>query len=1219
MSFGNEAELKLVLRAQDQASAQIERVTHMVQGLGAQADRVSGHVNALSGRMSAFGHILTGIAQGIGQQIFFQLERGFARLVGLLPDLIGKGEAWAATLDRIQDSTGMSAEAAFQLAAAAKFVGFDVSVLGTALARFARNAIDSADAFKRFGVDIAYTNTGAVDVAATLTNVRRVMSEAGASAEATAGLMNLLGRAGFEAADLLLLTDAQLKLITDDARASGLAMSQAAIDMAENLQRTRNQLDSTITGLGAQILTGVGPALIGLINGIAKAIQDNMDAIVRFAVQVVNFIAGLISGLFGFNIATISLAESVGHVAGNTQALANTLSDTGERAKKAASGEDALTRSLNRQIEAIDRQLRAMGRREQAHDAARERQELVGDIEEMRAQLEDLKTKGVFTAGMSEAEAELARQAAAADIMDGQEQLSEAQGRLAEHDRDEAARRRREELEDERRHLQDRLAEHRKFLQKLAQQQQTALAHLARLVRPTISRPAGQGFTPGFLEERGGIIGAVTAAAASARQAGIDFANKIKDFLNGAGALVGFIGGLVGKLNILIPLMIAARALPLGGGTGAGLGIGSAVTIAAFSAIAIDQFMLGQAAMFRGLQLTPAENKTLSETGLAAALGLANDPLAQTLAGILGPGFQQTLQALGVIGDTAEGTNRNLSPGSSLFRTFTDLLGITQPIADNTEQAVLTAEEAAVLAADTVANTLAMAAKLAAGVGVTNPAFDPIATSTQGAYDKLNGGIGVTNPSLGSIATNTLNAYGKLVAGIPVTNAPGTTLDIYGKIINAPGTTLNADGKMIVTNPSVPVSVENQPKVSVENQPKVSVTNPSIPVTNPDFGNIASNTLNAFGKLTAGIDAKVTNEPKVSVGNEPKVTVGNPSLPVTNPALDAIQQNTLDAFGKLTAGISTTISGTPTVNAATGFSVKVPGGVDIANVPNVKVPGEILIGGVAVERLADIKRYEGLITGNTNPISYLKFVGGKLAVSSTGTAKPPPGGGGGCFVYGTLVETPGGRRCIETIEIGDVVIAVDTETMRRVPQAVSVVHRHPGNQEPRVSFVLIDGREFQATISHPLYDAAASEFRPAGEFSAGMAMRDVKAHQDIVIESVTDAGDLPLDVCDITVETHHNYLINDGLLVHNSTGKGIGLAGGALFNTLGAMSMTVGEAGPETVAVLRNPRQSSGGFGGDNRPILIQVLLDSRVVGETVTNWQQLNTGRSTTLRPGGR
>ena len=46
---------------------------------------------------------------------------------------------------------------------------------------------------------------------------------------------------------------------------------------------------------------------------------------------------------------------------------------------------------------------------------------------------------------------------------------------------------------------------------------------------------------------------------------------------------------------------------------------------------------------------------------------------------------------------------------------------------------------------------------------------------------------------------------------------------------------------------------------------------------------------------------------------------------------------------------------------------------------------------------------------------------------------------------------------------------------------------------------------------------------------------------------------------------------------------------GALFNTLGPTEMTVGEAGTETVAVLRNPRQAAFGSGMTIQGPLIHV------------------------------
>lgn len=58
-------------------------------------------------------------------------------------------------------------------------------------------------------------------------------------------------------------------------------------------------------------------------------------------------------------------------------------------------------------------------------------------------------------------------------------------------------------------------------------------------------------------------------------------------------------------------------------------------------------------------------------------------------------------------------------------------------------------------------------------------------------------------------------------------------------------------------------------------------------------------------------------------------------------------------------------------------------------------------------------------------------------------------------------------------------------------------------------------------------------------------------------------------------------------------------ADGALFNTRGRTRMTVGEAGTETVAVLRNPRSVDvGGAGGGD--LVVQMVLDGRTVVGTI-------------------
>ena len=801
MAF-NDAEMKIILRAQDQASSVLEKVERQSASLGRALHQLDRITNVVGRGFNKFHAVLQGFGLGIGSSVFYTFERMLGRIGGLLPDLIERGEQWGDALDRIQDSTGMSAEAAFQLAAAAKFVGTSVDTLGMSLARFARNAIDNADAFHRFGVEIVYLNDGSVDVAATLTNVRRVMSDTGQSAEVTAGLMALLGRAGFEAADLLTLTDQQLRLITEDARASGLAMSQAQIDMQQELRRTRNHLDMALTGLGTQIMLGVAPALTSLIEGIAKAIQDNMDAIVRFAVQVVNFIAGLISGLFGINLATISLAGSVGALAGGTRALGDTMPDLANRANKAASGEDALTRSLNRQIDAIDRQLSAMDKRERAHDAARERQQLVGDIEEMRQQLEDLKTQGVFTAGMSEAEAELARQKHAADILDAQGQVNDAQERLREHDRDEAARLRRDELEAERAWLQKRLQQHTKFLRDLATQQRI---HLPKLGLPGVSDDDRGG---GVTAMGAGLTGAITQAAADARAAGLAMAANVKTFVDKVGEFAMWAKGIIDTLgarplgpgtpSILeagIGIYITRAILGVFGvGGAAGTGVGVASTLGpALAALATSA--VGAAAGLAAIPFLVGGDTAPGQTGTAgvppgtywdANLGMwvngnlpkVNTPAVRDPATYYSPGLAQPVSTQ--VNDpqltALQNIERAVGPGGAFF----------QQLYNQTSDAGRTAEAAegtADAATRTAASTAGTESKLGAGINTSVTNTPTVNAATGFTIKGITTKVDVSNPALsalrfknGKLSTTTLTGTqppGCFVAGTMVSTPSG--------------------------------------------------------------------------------------------------------------------------------------------------------------------------------------------------------------------------------------------------------------------------------------------------------------------------------------------------------------------------------------------------------------------------------------------------------------
>ena len=144
--------------------------------------------------------------------------------------------------------------------------------------------------------------------------------------------------------------------------------------------------------------------------------------------------------------------------------------------------------------------------------------------------------------------------------------------------------------------------------------------------------------------------------------------------------------------------------------------------------------------------------------------------------------------------------------------------------------------------------------------------------------------------------------------------------------------------------------------------------------------------------------------------------------------------------------------------------------------------------------------------------------------------RTPDPGGGGCFVSGTLVSTPTGDWPIEDLFIGDRVLAFDGKAL--VPSLVTAVLKHPQHTEPRILVTLEDDSQLEVTVGHRFYDPNLSDYRAIGEFKIGEPVFDPLTGQ-LKIASIAWLGDDPTDVYNLTVETHHNYLV-EGVLVHNS-------------------------------------------------------------------------------------
>jgi hypothetical protein len=132
-----------------------------------------------------------------------------------------------------------------------------------------------------------------------------------------------------------------------------------------------------------------------------------------------------------------------------------------------------------------------------------------------------------------------------------------------------------------------------------------------------------------------------------------------------------------------------------------------------------------------------------------------------------------------------------------------------------------------------------------------------------------------------------------------------------------------------------------------------------------------------------------------------------------------------------------------------------------------------------------------------------------------------------CFGAGTPVVTIDGPRPIESIQVGDRVLAQDTSTGVLVFQPVLAVHRTQSAPTVRVT---LDGDSLVATGIHRFWKSGqgwvtARDLKPGDRVRALGAVSEVK--------SVEGAGSQPVYNLDVA-DSHDFFVGQKGLLVHDS-------------------------------------------------------------------------------------
>jgi len=137
-----------------------------------------------------------------------------------------------------------------------------------------------------------------------------------------------------------------------------------------------------------------------------------------------------------------------------------------------------------------------------------------------------------------------------------------------------------------------------------------------------------------------------------------------------------------------------------------------------------------------------------------------------------------------------------------------------------------------------------------------------------------------------------------------------------------------------------------------------------------------------------------------------------------------------------------------------------------------------------------------------------------------------------CVAAGSWVQTPGGLRRIETLNVGDAVFCVDVVRGERIETTVTAVR---SAMRECVSLQLGD-TVLVCTSDHPLYDPDAALWAPAGDWALGQRKRllrfdGVRLVSGEVLEAAAFAG--VNTVYDLTVAHSAHTFIAEGVVVHN--------------------------------------------------------------------------------------
>jgi len=183
--------------------------------------------------------------------------------------------------------------------------------------------------------------------------------------------------------------------------------------------------------------------------------------------------------------------------------------------------------------------------------------------------------------------------------------------------------------------------------------------------------------------------------------------------------------------------------------------------------------------------------------------------------------------------------------------------------------------------------------------------------------------------------------------------------------------------------------------------------------------------------------------------------------------------------------------------------------------------------------------YPNCNQNDANPNMQLVHITGTWPYGSkSGQMMCSGGTGSGCFVAGTLIDTPKGKIPIETIKFGDEVYTFnDYDDEKSVSTVENLVSHEPDETAGDIVKIKTNLNDVVTTLNHPFIridGKGIHRWEQVFDFNVGDIIIDENG-EGLIIEEI-EMLNMSAETYNLTIKDTHHYIAN-GFRVHNAYGK----------------------------------------------------------------------------------